>query len=101
MVAVGALSYGTLAVHQKAVPSPLLGQGTFVALSDVAVQLALPATDGLHVLNDREGGVRLKQDGRAWPEAFSQDRLRESLNFEQHSCKLDAFGDVNVTHTAF
>lgn len=90
VVGVGALGYGTLAVHQETVPPPLFGQGIFVALGDVAVQLALPATDGLHVLNDREGGVRPKQDSRSWPEDFSQDRLRESSHFEQHSCKLDA-----------
>lgn len=78
-----------MAVHQEAVPPPLLSQGIFVALGDVAVQLALPATDGLHILNDREGGVRPKQDSQACLEAFPQDRLRESSHFEQHSSKHD------------
>lgn len=90
MVGVGALGYGTLAVHQEAVPPPLLGQGIFVALGDVAVQLTLLATDGLHILNDREGGVRPKQHSQAWLEAFSQDRLRERSHTEQHSYRLDA-----------
>lgn len=52
LVVVGAavLGYGTLTVHQEAVPPPLLRQSVLVALSDVAVQLALLVADGLHVL---------------------------------------------------
>lgn len=64
VVDVAALGHGALSVHQEAVPPPLFRQGIFVALCDVAVQLALPAADGLHVLRDREGGVRRAQNGR-------------------------------------
>lgn len=44
------LGYGTLTVHQEAVPPPLLGQGVLVALGDVVVQLALLIADGLYIL---------------------------------------------------
>ena len=71
VVGVAALGHGTLTVDQEAVPPPLLGQGVFVALRDVAVQLTLPAADGLHVLRDREGGVRRTQNGPP-PVGFSQ-----------------------------
>lgn len=50
MVATAVLGYGTLAVHQEAVPPPLLGESILVALSDEAVQLALLVADGLHIL---------------------------------------------------
>ena len=56
LVVVGAavLGHSALAVHQEAVPPPLLGQGVLVALGDVAVQLALLIADGLHVLRERK-----------------------------------------------
>lgn len=50
MVGAAVLGYGTLTVHQEAVPPPLLGQRVLVALSDVAVQLALLVADGFHIL---------------------------------------------------
>lgn len=50
VVGTAVLGYGTLAVHQEAVPPPLLGERVLVALSDVAVQLALLVADGLHIL---------------------------------------------------
>lgn len=50
VVGTAVLGYGTLTVHQEAVPPPLLGQSVLVALSDIAVQLALLIADGLYIL---------------------------------------------------
>lgn len=56
LAVVGAAVFGdgTLAVHQEAVPPPLLRQRVLVALSDVVVQLALLVADGFHKLRERE-----------------------------------------------
>lgn len=50
VVGTAVLGHSALTVHQEAVPPPLLGQSVLVALSDVAVQLALLIADGLHIL---------------------------------------------------
>lgn len=60
VVGTAVLGYGTLTVHQEAVPPPLLGQCVLVALGDVAVQLALLIADGLHIL-------RRGREGMAYP----------------------------------
>lgn len=50
VVGTAVLGYGTLTVHQEAVPPPLLRQSVLVALSDVVVQLALLIADGFDIL---------------------------------------------------
>lgn len=57
VVGTAVLGYGTLTVHQEAVPPPLLGQSVLVALSDVVVQLALLVADGLHILRRGRKGM--------------------------------------------
>lgn len=53
---VGAVVFGngTLAIHQEAVPPPLLGQRVLVALCDVVVQLTLLVADGFHKLQEEK-----------------------------------------------
>ena len=54
VVGAAVLGHGALAVHQEAVPPPLLRERCLVALGDAAVQLALFTADGLHILQREE-----------------------------------------------
>lgn len=63
MIGTAALGYGTLPVHQEAVPPPLLGQSVLVALSDVGIQLALLIADGLYILGRGRKKVGMKKHG--------------------------------------
>lgn len=59
------LGHGTLTVHQEAVPPPFLRQSVLVALSDVAVQLALLTADGFHILEEKG------RDEKPWQHVIS------------------------------
>lgn len=54
MVGAVVFGHGTLAVHQEAVPPPLLRERVLVAFSDVVVQFALLVADGFHKLREEK-----------------------------------------------